>query len=108
MLRRVGTAFASILALMGAQWRQTSDFRPWTWNVFGNSVAGEGLFGHVLLQPEIRLLFDDRGLFSTHASGQNGSEILVLVVAASAGDGGPEVGQIRILANAASAPIEKA
>src|ERR1700687_1777831 len=41
-----------------------------------HSVTGEGLFGHVLLQPEIGLLFDDRGLLSSHASGQNGSVIL--------------------------------
>src|SRR5258708_35949592 len=42
-----------------------------------------------------------------HARGQNRRQILILFVAASASQHGPEIGLIHVLGHAASAPVER-
>jgi hypothetical protein len=53
------------------------------------------------------LLLDYCGLAPGHAGGQDGGEILILFVAAGAGENRPEIGLIHILGHTTSTPIER-
>src|SRR5580700_4251540 len=97
MVRRVGTCLFYRCGWAGSFRLPEADLLV-TWSRFRRFV---------LLEPLLGLLFDGRSLGLREARRNKRGEHFAGIIAAGAGEHGPEVGAIRVLRDAAAAPVKR-